>query len=549
MPVLLRKDLQVGSALPAGAPSTDAMIGRLLKLSEAMSEISFYPYQAQYAWAILSSLLLVHSDKITALFGRQSGKSKATSSIGATLALALPWLAQEFPNDWRFNWHDEQGRYHGYKKGISVGIYAPKKEQAQMTLEKLNEQMETETSQAIMEEMGVAWSIANGTTLGLSNGSVVKAVSASPQAHIEGSTHHLLILEEAQDLDTLVVRKSLMPMLAATGGTCVRVGTASFGRSDFYEAIRSNIRNDANAEDASRKSHFFFPAEVAARYNSAYKMFVEKEAEDLGSDSDAFRTAYKCEFILERGMFLSERLLYDTEIAQQFGKFSKVYKGLSEVPESNFDLVAGVDFAKKHDSTVATILAVDWKNPVIDQWLERPDGTDLHYLAYVRHVVAWKQWSETDYEIQFHELKEFLERWSRLRRVVVDSTSLGDVIHDRLVATMGDTVEVLGMTFTLQSKSDGYKYLSSEFSAKRLTYPKGVEARKTREYKQFTSQMLDLEKDYTPQGVMKVAAPSARDAHDDYPDSLMLAVYGSAEPQNMDTEVVDESQFYFLRSA
>jgi len=58
--------------------------------------------------------------------------------------------------------------------------------------------------------------------------------------------------------------------------------------------------------------------------------------------------------------------------------------------------------------------------------------------------------------------------------------------------------------------------------------------------------MLDLEKDYKDSNVMRVQATQKEGAHDDYPDSLMLAVYGSREiPEQEDhvEEITDQSPF------
>lgn len=544
MPAFEDKILLRGSELPKGAPSTDVLVDRIIRLAEAMSGLKLYPYQEQYAWSIVRNVLLANSVTITALFCRQSGKSSATGIISGSMGLSLPWLAEMYPDDWRFNRTDSQGRYRGFRNGVSIGIYAPTHSQSQTTLEKLNDQFSTDTSLAIMEEMGVDWNISNGTTLGLSNRSIVIAASASPNSKIEGKTHHLIVLEECQDLDSFVINKSIMPMLASTAGTCIKVGTANAGKSNFYTSVRRNIRNDL--ENPDQKTHFFFPDTVAEFYNSDYARFAEQARADLGEDSDAYRMSFKCEFILERGMFVTEQQFLDPNIGIQYGTFSKLYAGYGNQPDG-YDIVAGVDFGKKHDSTVATIVAIDWKNPLKDIVIEKENGQEARFRAFERHIIAWKEWSTTDYETQFFELREFLARWRRLKLVTVDGTSLGDVILDRLLAEIGDQVDVRGIVFTKRTNSEGYKLLNSELLTGRLTYPRGEEAKKTREFQRFQSEMLDLEKDYSRDGLMCVGAPNEEGAHDDYADSLMLAVYGSQTPPNDEMVVKDESHLYFLR--
>lgn len=477
-----------------------------------------------------------------------SGKSECVADGNGALALALPFLAKQFPLDWRFNLTDEQGNYRGFKHGINIGIYAPKREQAQITLEKLRSQFSTKVSEQVMEEMGVTWEVSNGATVGLSNGSAIRAISASPQSHIEGASHHILLLEECQDMDTRVIEKSLSPMLSSTNGIQVMIGTASFGKSKFYNTIRENMRHDALH---NTRTHFYFPAEICMRYNSMYRKYVEREKMRLGEDSDAYVTSYKCQFVLERGMFITEQMLFDEEIAMgdmlpKFPEFNKVYAGGADQPPRKYDLVAGIDFAKYKDSTVVTILAVEFDNPVIDRWVQTPDGNDVHYLAYMRHIVGWKILQNVDYETQYYEISNYLRQWTNLRRIAVDATGLGQVMYDRFVASMEGYVEVQGVVFSSQSNSDMYKFLAAELSAKRITFPYSDSAKKTKEVNRFVAEMLDAEKSYKDGGKLVVAAPNEADAHDDMVDSLCLAVHATKEPPGAGVIAVDESAYYFL---
>jgi hypothetical protein len=51
------------------------------------------------------------------------------------------------------------------------------------------------------------------------------------------------LLEEAQDLDTTLVQKSIEPMVSAVGGTIIKCGTTGTSKSDFgrrYNTILSD---------------------------------------------------------------------------------------------------------------------------------------------------------------------------------------------------------------------------------------------------------------------------------------------------------------------
>ena len=65
----------------------------------------------------------------------------------------------------------------------------------------------------------------------------------------------------------------------------------------------------------------------------------------------------------------------------------------------------------------------------------------------------------------------------------------------------------------------------SELMARGLIgWPAGSQVRKKRVFRRFYQQMEDLEKDWRGPNLL-AAAPKAQNAHDDYPDSLALALY------------------------
>lgn len=56
----------------------------------------------------------------------------------------------------------------------------------------------------------------------------------------------------------------------------------------------------------------------------------------------------------------------------------------------------------------------------------------------------------------------------------------------------------------------------------------------TPEYKEFTKQLADLQKSYSG-SFLVVSHPPERGAHDDYPDSWALALWGAKDPGYVDT--------------
>jgi hypothetical protein len=87
-------------------------------------------------------------------------------------------------------------------------------------------------------------------------------------------------------------------------------------------------------------------------------------------------------------------------------------------------------------------------------------------------------------------------------------------------------MEVIPFVFSKQAKSELYKHLNTEIRALRVHYPADAQTKETTEFSKFQQQFLELEKGYSGQ-LMVVAHPSVAGAHDDYPDSLALAVWGA----------------------
>lgn len=514
------------------------LISKIISVAEYISDMKFYKYQEVWAWNFLKHVLLNTGEEITTIFSRQSGKSQVVASTSAALLILLPWLAEEFPEDERLNAEDEQGNYRGYKKGISIGIYAPVEGQAKITFEKLWAIFcKNQNTKELLKQNGIYLESSNQHGLRFNNGGEIQTFSASKQSNIEGETHHIAILEEAQDIDDYVITKSIYPIVSSVNGLKVLIGTPNLRKSYFYRANLNNKRLDKNRE---LKNNFEFNSDVCGKYNSFYKKAVENQKEILGEDSDAFRMSYKCEWILEKGMFITEKLLLDEAIACRYGKYSFIYEDGRDIQGSGLPQVMGIDFGRSQDATVATVCEVDWDNPLIRQNIQKPDGTEMEYLAFQRHVVGWLRMHVVDWETQFFELLRYIMRWPRLMRVIVDSTNnLGDSMLARFGSMLGDYVRLEGLAFNQYTKNEGYNYLSGEFSGKRLTFPYGIQAQSDSRTQRFIRELVDLEKHFDKSGRAKYHAPeNMQGAHDDYPDSLMLAVYGSQVPENYGEEVV-----------
>ena len=505
-----------------GIPTSE-LVNIIFSFCEMYCGVKYYPYQAQFGKRIIRSILDNDGLELTALFARQMGKSETVANTIGGLMIILPEMAKMpmFATDKRLQM---------FKNGLWVGVFAPSLRQAQTTYSRLKARIQCESAIAVLQEFGLEFSTSNGQTVGLTNGSFCNAVSASDGSNIEGDSYKLILCEECQDISNFKIRKSIHPMGASYNATIVKIGTATTFKGDFYEAIQRNKRDFADGKLKIR-SHFEYDYKIGAKYNPKYEKYVQKEMYRLGETSDEFRMSYGLEWILERGMFVDADVLEKT-------------CGKSNMNRVFFDRtkphVIGIDLAKKGDSTVITVVEPDWDNPVIKESNKNStDNIEDEYTAYRTHIKDWRQLDGDDYNKQYYDILDYLRNWN-VARIMIDATR-EESMTDRLRANLD--CEVIGCNFT-SIKSPMYKHLDTEIKSGRATFPLSEEVKKSREYMEFIKQMGMLQKDYRGQN-MVVSHPPERGAHDDYPDSWALAVYGCRD--NVDNyKIQQENKNPFL---
>lgn len=492
----------------SGGIPTKELVQSIFEFCQLYSGIKYYPYQEQFGKRIIRSVLENDGLELTALFARQMGKSETVANTVGGLLIILPILANTpmFINDKRLEM---------FKDGFWVGIFAPSLRQAQTTYSRLKARIQSPEAQEVLAEFGIEFTTSNGQTVALTNGSFCTAVSASDGSNIEGDSYKLIICEECQDISNFKIRKSIHPMGASYNATIVKIGTATTFKGDFYEAIQRNKR-DFSEGNLSIRSHFEYDWKIGAKYNDKYRKYVQKEMYRLGETSDEFRMSYCLEWILSRGMFVDIDFLEKT-------------CGVKEASRVFYDRtrphVAGIDLAKRNDSTVVTMVEPDWDNPVINESNKNStDNIEDEYHAYNTMLKDWKQLDGDDYNKQYDEIISYLRNY-RVVRIMIDATR-EESMTDRLRANLD--CEVIGCNFT-NVKSPMYKHLDTEIKAGRSKFPMDEKTIESREYKEFAKQMGILQKDYRGQA-MVVSHPPERGAHDDYCDSWALAVYGCRTP-------------------
>ena len=231
----------------------------------------------------------------------------------------------------------------------------------------------------------------------------------------------------------------------------------------------------------------------------------------------ASHNSYNCKWLLERGMFVT------SSVMDELGDTSQ------EVVKSWFrsPVVVGIDPARKLDSTVVTVLWVDW---------DRPDE-----FGYFDHrVLNWLEIQGDDWEDQYFQIVNFLASYDVLA-VGVDANGVGDAVAQRLKILL-PRAEVVSVTSSPSEQSRRWKHLQALIQRKMIGWPAHAKTRRLRTYKRFYQQMTDLETKFTGPNFL-AQAPNEAHAHDDFADSLAIATAMTAD-LTLPSVQVSENPFF-----
>ena len=467
----------------------DKLIDKMLEFLKVLVGHDLHPYQKPLARRIMESVIINDGEEITALASRQSGKSETVADTVATMMILLPRLAKLYP--------DLLGKF---KDGIWVGLFAPTESQAETLFGRTVTRLSSERAVEIMDDPEIDDTAARvgGVTRQIrlkKSGSTITMMTANPRAKIESKSFHLVIIDECQEADDFVVSKSISPMLAYYAGTMVKTGTPTTSKNNFYRSIQLNRRRQTGR--AARQNHFQWDWKDVSKFNPNYEKFIRKEMLRIGEDSDEFQMSYNCKWLLERGMFVTSSIMDELGDTSQ-----ELVKSWHKTP-----VVVGIDPARKTDSTVVTVVWVDW---------DRPDE-----FGYFDHrVLNWLEMQGDDWEEQYYQIVNFLENYDVLA-VGVDANGVGDAVAQRLKLLL-PRAEVMSLTSSPSEQSKRWKHLQALIQRKMISWPSHAKTRRLRTWKRFYQQMVDAEVQYKGPNFL-VQAPDESYAHDDFVDSLAIA--------------------------
>jgi len=465
------------------------LVDKMMQFMVVLVGHDLHPYQKPLARRMMESVIIGDGEEITALAARQSGKSETVADTVATLMVLLPRLAKIYP--------DLLGKF---KDGIWVGLFAPTEGQAETLFGRTVSRLTSERAVEVLGDPEIddtAQRIGGVTSqIKLKNsGSTITMMTANPRAKIESKSFHLVVIDECQEADDFIVAKSISPMMAYYAGTMVKTGTPTTSKNNFYKAISLNKRRQNDR--GKKQNHFQWDWKDVAKINPDYSKFIKKEMLRIGEDSDEFQMSYNCKWLLERGMFVTSSIM--DELSDTSQELVKVWH---QTP-----VVVGIDPARKMDSTVVTVVWVDW---------DRPDE-----FGYFDHrVLNWLELQGDDWEEQYFQIVNFLSNYDVLA-IGVDANGVGDAVAQRLKILI-PRAEVIPLTSSPSEQSSRFKHLQALIQRRSLAFPGHAKTRRLRIWKRFYQQMTDAEIQYKGPNFM-VAAPDENYAHDDFVDSLAIA--------------------------
>ena len=340
-------------------------------------------------------------------------------------------------------------------------------------------------------------------------------MSAGPDANVVGHSAQLLLeVDEAQDVDEEKFDREFRPMAATTNATTVFYGTA-WNETTLLERAKQRHLELERRDGIQR--HFEYDWETVARYNPAYRRYVESERERLGEQHPLFLTQYCLKPIGSGG-----RLFTPGQLAQVQGSHPR-----QRAPRQGEAYVAGLDLAggvidgseaaaggfdrpgqaRQRDATVLTIARVSYP--------ERGALVQEPRLEVVEHYA----WTGEPHDSLFPRLADLLREVWRVRRLAVDATGLGETISRLLRTALGSHI-VRPVRFSAESKSRlGYGLLAATNGGRIKPYAGDGSL----EHRHCMHELERARATYRANRTMNFFVDQS-DGHDDYLVSLALLV-------------------------
>lgn len=301
------------------------------------------------------------------------------------------------------------------------------------------------------------------TVIEFDNGSEILCLpTGDGGATIRGYTADHIIVDEAAFVEDEVFEQALMPMLATTDGDLTLLSTPYGDTGYLYNAFHDKLEDD------------YFTEQVPT-YQSPLvgDEFVSNQQEQLSN------TNFKQEIL---GQFVESQTTFFQE--------DQVENAVEPNPDTdNSRMFLGVDLAR-HGTDRSVYITMD-------------------AAGNVAHIASDQ---DTSLAESIGQVK-YLHDMYNYEKIVIDETAMGGGVVDMLKDDLQRGL-VEGVKFTISTKQSIYNTLKEKLESGEVTIP---------DNKDLKREMLDLRREFTGQGKMKIHHPDG--GTDDYCDSLALAAY------------------------
>ena len=403
-----------------------------------------FPYQEE--------LLRDPSKRIIACWGRQTGKS----TTAAIKALHFAFTGS----------------------GRTVLIVSPSLRQSELMFEKIrafvHAEVELEDGQLVRPLEGSIVSLSRRRLL-LTNSSRVVPLPCSPE-RVRGFTAHMVLVDEASFVPEELITSVVMPMLAATDGYLIMLGTPWSRDHIFYRAFSGQLPGWSVHHVPSARCPLIKPG------------FLEEQKASM-PEAD-FRREYLAEFVEEGVLYFPSELVLSCVDPEM-----RLADGPEALGSVRGRLYMGLDLGKLRDQSV---LAAVERTPdgLLRLRLLRPFDVGTPYSTVVADVVR-------------------ALRLAGAVKLVVDRSGVGEAVFERLSSELGDWA-LLGFKFTAESKVELLSNLKLLMETGRLRLPY---------HRPLLSQLTSITCELTGSGRLRIGHPPG--SHDDMVMALALACWAA----------------------
>lgn len=433
---------------------------------------------------------------------------------------------------------------------IEVGIFAPQKEQANTDFKRLKNALTKSRKDLNVIDHDAnrqAKEESNAKTITLGNGSSCYIFPVTTTSKPESKTLHVIVIEEAQDINDQIVDEDILPMGTATNAVVIKVGTAGDHKCVFYRDIQKGRAYVMTYPEiaADRRRMFEMTGDAT---HLVYEQNVKQKIKTHGINSPEIQKPYFNVWQLAGGHFIDSHLLLAGRVQQNFEdpKADPVFLEYREwLKGGRRSLLDRDEYAKSHQLEPSVYdqyrawtehdhyFGIDTAKST-DQTILKIGRMINGRLRVVRSVGGMRG---TNYEDQFETLAAELQ-YFKIAAGSIDSTGQGDFMPDKF--ERHTPYKVYRLKFSRMSKDIIYKSLYQKMANGTFEYcwqditefpvdsanigPIDAEHFTAASAEEFEDEFIDLEKRYVGE-LMVVSHPDEAGAHDDHPDSTALMNY------------------------